>query len=128
VAAEITVRAQFAKDTSGRLYVFDRGVYRLGGEQFVRERVKAICKARGTSDTWSSHGAAEVTEYIRVDCDVLPAIPDRNIICVLNGLVEVPTGILRPHDPTSHSTIQIPVVFDPAARCPTWEKFVEDVF
>jgi len=35
---------------------------------------------------------------------------------------------LRPHDPNFLSAVQLPVSFNPAARCPAWDIFVGQVF
>jgi putative DNA primase/helicase len=45
-----------------------------------------------------------------------------------NGLLDVKTRMLSPHDPAHLSAVQIPVSFDAGAQCPAIEKFVQDVF
>ena len=47
---------------------------------------------------------------------------------VQNGSLDLRTGALRPHDPTDLITFLAPVAFDPTARCPTWERFLLEVF
>ncbi len=47
---------------------------------------------------------------------------------VQNGTLDLRTGALRPHDPTDLITFLAPVAFDPTARCPTWERFLLEVF
>jgi putative DNA primase/helicase len=46
---------------------------------------------------------------------------------VLNGTLDLRTGKLQPHNQDDHLTQLAPVVFDPAATCPLWKKFVKDV-
>ena len=45
------------------------------------------------------------------------------MINALNGLLDVNTLELRPHDPSFLSTIQLPITYDPQACCPAPETF-----
>lgn len=47
---------------------------------------------------------------------------------VQNGTVDLRTGQLRPHNSTDLITFIAPVEYDPRATCPTWERFVSEVF
>jgi putative DNA primase/helicase len=51
-----------------------------------------------------------------------------NRLNVKNGLLDLETGELQPHTPEHRSSIQLPVEYDAEADCPTWHKFVEEVF
>lgn len=39
-----------------------------------------------------------------------------------NGIVDLRTGSLRPHNPDELITKLVPVAFDPGALCPTWDR------
>jgi putative DNA primase/helicase len=41
-----------------------------------------------------------------------------------NGLYNIRTGEFKSHDPTYLSLIQIPVIYDPAAKCP----IIDEIF
>ena len=45
-----------------------------------------------------------------------------------NGTIDLRTGMLQPHNPTDLITHLAPVTYDAHATCPTWEKFVREVF
>ena len=45
-----------------------------------------------------------------------------------NGILDVETKELLPHNPAFRSPIQIPVVYDPEAECPTWEICITQWF
>ncbi len=128
IAQAIKADHHFARDPGGRLYVFKGGVYKPVGELLVRQRVKGIMTEWGLAQKWSTRRAAEVVEYIRVDCPELWADPPVHTLNVLNGLLDIETRKLRPHDPEFLSAVQIPVTYDPRACCPVWNQFVADVF
>lgn len=128
LARAIVAENYFARDAGGRLYAFRDGVYRPIGERLIRQRVKELMSEWGLAEKWSAHLANEVCEYLRVDCPELWPAPPPDTIDVLNGLLEVRTRTLRPHSPEFYSTIQLPVLFDPAARCPGWDNFIAEVF
>lgn len=53
--------------------------------------------------------------------------PDRNVINLKNGLLDIRTYEMRPHTPDYISTSQIPIAFDREAKAPQWFKFLNDV-
>ena len=44
-----------------------------------------------------------------------------------NGTLDLESMAFRPHDPLDFITKISPVVYDPAATCPRWNKFVDEV-
>ncbi|MCW2929890.1 MAG: primase [Actinomycetia bacterium] len=52
---------------------------------------------------------------------------DPGVLNVRNGVIELATGRLRPHDPEYRMTLQAAASYDPGARCPQWEEFLERV-
>jgi len=128
IAELISGRHRFAQDVGGRLYIFRGGNYHSDGASFVRQRVKQLLERLRLSTKWSSHKAEEVTKYIEVDAPMLWDRPKIEVVNVLNGLLNVGTRILSPHSPDFLSPVQLPVNFDPDARCPMWDKFISEVF
>jgi putative DNA primase/helicase len=50
-----------------------------------------------------------------------------NLLNFKNGIIDISTGELIPHDPKYTFQFEIPVDYIPGADCPTWKKFIEDV-
>jgi putative DNA primase/helicase len=60
---------------------------------------------------------------------VLPDQLDRDpwLLNVQNGTIDLRTGEIRAHDPDDFITKLCPVIFDPAADCPTWRSFLSTI-
>ncbi len=53
----------------------------------------------------------------------------RNIIPFANGLIDLDNSMdLIPHTPNWCSTVCLPFAYDPMKNCPTWIKFLSEVF
>ena len=128
IAEAITDRHRFAQDVGGRLYIFRGGSYHGDGASFVRQQVKQFLERMRLASKWSSHKAEEVVKYIEVDAPLLWERPKLDVVNVLNGLLDVSTRTLSPHSADFLSPVQLPVRFDPHARCPMWDKFISEVF
>ena len=89
---------------------------------------KSVLGKWGELGNWSSHLANEVIRFIGADARVLWEQPRLDIVNVKNGLLDLNSGEVKPHTHVHYSAIQIPVEYDPDARCPAWEKFVSEVF
>ena len=94
----------------------------------MKRGVKALLEKWNESHKWSSARANEVVEYIRVDSPRIWERPPLDIVNVANGLLNLKTRELKPHDHEFLSPIQLPVAYDPTATCHQWEKFVSEVF
>jgi len=55
---------------------------------------------------------------------------DRNgwLFNCANGTIDLVTGQLRPHNRSDLISMISPIAYDPCAKCPTWERFLREVF
>lgn len=67
-------------------------------------------------------GLAASDPRVLVSAEALDADPDR--LNVGNGLLDLTTYQLGPHDPAALCTKLAPVAYDPAAQCPQWLAFL----
>lgn len=63
---------------------------------------------------------------VSVDINDFDTHPD--LMAVSNGVVDLRTGELLPHDPALLLTRRVDIDYDPAARAPRWESFLDEVF
>ena len=128
LADNVSETNHFSQDQGGKLYIYSRGVYRPTGASYVRQRVKALLEEWGLPKYWSSRLAEEVIEYLRVDSPPLWESPPMTYLNVLNGLLNVETGVLERHSPDCLTTVQLPVIYDHTATCLAWDRFCSQVF
>jgi len=77
----------------------------------------------------STHFVNEVLDHIRRSTLHHRSEFDQNkyIINVKNGLLDIRTLELKPHDPEYLSIIQLPVEWNPKAECPRWDQFIKEI-
>jgi putative DNA primase/helicase len=122
LGAEIKIAFRIRVGTDNRLWRYENGVYLSDGEKIVREYARAHL-----GDKFKRRHADETIYWLASELPSLPESPDPNILNVANGLLDWRTGELRPHDPEFPSYVQLPVVWDPNAKCPRFKKFLREV-
>ncbi len=117
-------RGEIRVGIDGRLYRYAGGVFRGDGEAFARATVRQLLGER-----FRRRHQDEALAYLRAE---FASITDRQ----LDGLINLPNGLLEwggstpclhAHTPEIRSTIQLPVRWNPAARCPRFEAFLVEV-
>ncbi len=128
LAQAICEESAFALDQGKKLCSFNNGTYQPDGDSHVNKQVKRWLTEWKLLERWSSRIAREVIEFIRVDSPDLWERPPSDFINVANGLLEIETGKLHPHDHNFLSTVQFPIEYKPSATCPEWDNFLSQAF
>ncbi|WP_406113925.1 phage/plasmid primase, P4 family [Kitasatospora purpeofusca] len=63
---------------------------------------------------------------VHVAAEEFDARPD--LLAFRNGVVDLKSGEIRPHDQTDLLTYCLDLDYDPEAGCPRWERFLAEVF
>ncbi|MER5894749.1 phage/plasmid primase, P4 family [Streptomyces sp. NPDC001876] len=63
---------------------------------------------------------------VYVDAEAFDAKP--HLLSFANGVVDLRTGKLRAHDKEDMLTVSLPVDYDPEAKAPRWEAFINEIF
>jgi len=106
------------------IYRFDGQIYRPDGARIID---LALCGAAGDLLT-----ALKLREVLRRIKNILldnPVVfdPDPYLLGVKNGVANLLTGEVREYRPEDLIQDQIPVSFDPSARCPAFLAFLESI-
>jgi putative DNA primase/helicase len=90
-------------------------------------RLKAYSKhAQTTRGLDSMLRELQAVEGVPASIEDFDKRPD--LVACRNGVVNLRTGELGPHDPSLLLTRRIDLDYDPAAKCPRWEAFLDEVF
>ncbi len=106
----------------GRLWAHTGGVWRPGGDTEVNRRLVGLLGQK-----YRPSYVKTVTDWLRAQPMIDPGAIDPTTINVADGLLDWRTGQLRPHDPEHHSTVQLPVRWNPDAQCPRIDRFLNEV-
>lgn len=93
-------------------------------EAVARSKMKAGDRAQRTSVI--NGILKELAPMVRVSSDAFDSHPD--LLAVRNGVVDLRTGELQPHDPRLRLTKQIEHDYDPDAEAPRFLQFLDEIF
>ena len=117
---------------TGEMLFYYNGIYISGGEQYISriltEHFGGINKDSG-APIYNKHVKSEILTMLKDSTytEIAKFDSDLSIINMENGLYNWQTGEFLQHTPDYYSVIQIPVRFDPDARCPNIDKMIQTV-
>jgi putative DNA primase/helicase len=111
-------------EDSEDIYRFTGQIYKPDGARMID---LALCDAAG--DHVTGDKLREILRRIKNELLENPVVFDPNpyILGVRNGVADLLTGEVRYYRPEDLILDQIPVSFDPAARCPAFLAFLESI-
>lgn len=125
----------FAMADTAEFYIYSNGVYVLDPadrriERLIRDRIEKYYKGIGTVKTASVYIVNECKAYLisrsHVDRESIDAAwHSSNHINFKNGLFDISTWTLGPHDPGMLSINQFPVEYNSDAKCPAINDFLD---
>ena len=121
----ITTTVPLAVHPSGDVWLYDGGRYR-----YDRQRLAWLGASR-LGDSFKPDHLRNFVAYaaarLHSEGRVLSAQATTSRVNVANGMLDPFTGELVPHDPSYLSIVQLPVAWDRAATCPTFDRWLADV-
>lgn len=112
----------YASGANGQLYVYRDGVY-VRAPSIVKKRIQEVA-----GESWSRYIQNEVEAWLVANSEPLDLNAlGPNRINVLNGILEWDGSgwVLKKHSPRYRTPIQYPVRYDPRAKCPVYDRFIE---
>jgi P4 family phage/plasmid primase-like protien len=124
---------RWAEDNTGatmrRAKATVREIYAEASTVADEDHRKAIAKHAMRSEGAQRLKAMMTLAESELGVPVLPRMLDRDPwqLNVQNGIIDLRTGELLEHDPKEHIAKLAPVDYDPAAICPLWERFLDEI-
>lgn len=115
-----------ATEDNDDLFYYRDGFYSPRAKTRVRKWAEDQFRARGetSSSSFTTEIIGGITRRSGVERTVFnPA----GKLCIENGILDLETLTVSPHDPSVPFTYRLPVAFDPGATCPTFERFISEV-
>jgi P4 family phage/plasmid primase-like protien len=128
VAVKLHSKVPIARDEGHQLYHYAGGVYHSRAtELYLRERIAVEVLAYGAE--YLDKGIEDqVLHRLLVGAAELEEVPNPRLLNLENGVLDLETMVLGPHDPDLRTTLKLPIAYDPAAGCPNIEAFCKQVF
>jgi P4 family phage/plasmid primase-like protien len=111
-----------ATDPAGRIRMYERGAWRVGGEDEIRRRTRFLL-----GEMQRTTHSESVIYNIAAERPLITGLGPAEYINCVNGMLEWATGTLTPHDPKYYSTYQLVLNWRPEATCPTVEAWLAEV-
>lgn len=121
IAQAIHAKVPLAISAEDKIAVYREGVYRTNRLALVT----VLAMILGDDYRRSYYGTVEdvMLGMLEATGRRLPDHIDRPWLNTLDGMVDLDTGELHDHDPDLLSAVQLPVHYDPAATCPTFDRW-----
>jgi len=105
-------------------YAYKGGVYQHIDDEIVRRH---IINELGTKI--SNYKVNEMLSFVRTCAFInVKELNDTPYLNLKNGLFDIESGKLCPHDPAVYSIIQLDVTYDYMAKCNMWIKMLNEIF
>jgi putative DNA primase/helicase len=123
-----------AKEVADEVMNHAKAIAREADENPKNKELKQLATlclafAKASNQAW---GIANALVLVRSEPGIAvePSLFDADpwLLNLQNGSLDLRTGKLRAHDRADHITKMAPIEFDPDADCPTWCRFLREVF
>ena len=121
--AEEIMKIYHIKFAGGRFWIYEDGVYKQEREDLLAREIQRLL-----ADESRDNRIREVLNHIRREALIDLPTPDAQFINVLNGRLNWRKGKLEPHDPKHFDIVQLPVTYDPDAKCDVFDRYLESTF
>jgi putative DNA primase/helicase len=107
----------------GHIYIYKDGVYVPNGETYIKSKLDEIMQGEFVTSHVKKEVIGHVSDRTYVDVDVFDA--DENILNLANGLYDFAHDTFRAHTHKHMSLCKSAVIYDPDAKCPNIDAFID---
>lgn len=114
----------------GQFYIFNGRVWREVRSEVIRNHVLDVLSIYRPANAMISGVFALLETLVTVEGVNKDNDPDQNNVVFRNGVVNIsdPDSVVNPHSAKYFTTVELPYDYDVSAQCPTWLKFLNEVF
>ena len=112
------------------LYVNNVGFYEWNGKvwQPISDLIAENYADQAYGKRFATYNRVKAVKNLLKSRSVCDVIFDRNpVLTFQNGTLEIETGTFRDFSQADYCSIIMDYDYDPTARCPQWERFIEDI-
>lgn len=122
---EVLRRSPAALTAERDVALYMDGAYRLDKSAFISQVVDLL--GDDYRSTWRTTIEEVATGLLYQRGLILPDGPVTNLLNVRNGMLDLATLTLKPHDPSYMSVSQLPIEWDAEAKADAYVSWLEDV-
>lgn len=114
--------------SNNELAIYNGKFYEIKSANKIVERIiKAVLNCAG--NYWTARRGKEVVEVLKLIPDFqVKNLDTDNIINFSNGVLNLDDLTLHEHSPKYLCSYMLETEYDPNAKCPRWDKFLEEIF
>lgn len=103
-------------------YIYKNGIWKAIDDEQVEALIKKIF------EVWKEGSRlSNLRKLLRAEVIKDVEFNKKQVLVFNNGTLEIETGKLREFRKEDYSTVKLNYDYDPGAKCPTWETFLDDV-
>jgi len=118
-------KAPAALTVEGKVALYSDGVYRLNPLALLSGVVELLGDLYRKE--WRKNIEETAVGLLYLSGTRLPERSTEPLLNVENGMLDLVSGTLKPHDPIYMSSAQLPIPWEPEAKAPTYERWLEMV-
>ncbi|MFC0212443.1 phage/plasmid primase, P4 family [Paenibacillus chartarius] len=128
-ARYVLMRMTLVQHENGQLFVYSKNGIFFEINDLV---LKTVCRNilhEAEPDIWCRSMETEYIEALKREIPIVESMnPEKGVVNLTNGMLDLYKMALVQHSPEFLSTVQVPFAYDPDAECPTFISFLEEVF
>ncbi|RTE02766.1 phage/plasmid primase, P4 family, partial [Paenibacillus whitsoniae] len=127
-ARYVLTQLQLGVAEGERFYLYDKGIWNQLSGLNVKRKLRDFLHDL-VPDFWTEKLEEQYIGALLREAECLGKLDEqRDYINLQNGMLSLNSFELLQHDRSYHSSIQLPISYTPEAECPTFLKFLDEVF